>query len=149
MGFALGLIKWIELKNLTDVLLSRSFIAAHPGTHIVSISGGSAQLGMVESQGQMTGLRQFKWSTHCSYRAPSKSMRLVHTVSQRVTFRNALHRSILCFFTNHGSENDLLLCNVTVWTGAVWEDGWFCLWRRTGATCFCQHCRAEIIRLNS
>lgn len=50
-------------------------------------------------------------------------MRLVHTVSQRVTFRNALHRSILCFFTVHGSENDLLLCNVTVWTGAVWEDG--------------------------
>lgn len=29
------------------------------------------------------------------------------------------------------------------------EDGWFGLKRRTGAVCFCQHSRAEIIHLNS
>ena len=106
MGFVFGLIKWIGLKNLTDVLLPRSFIATRPGTHIVSISGGSAQLGAV------TGTDD-RFTTRCSYRAPSKSMRLVHTVSHTATFRNTLHRSILCFFTIHGWENDLPLCNVT------------------------------------
>lgn len=124
MVFAHGLIKWIELKNLTDVLRPRSFTASRPGTHIVSISGGSVQLGTAESWGQMTGLRRFKWSTLCSYRAPSKSMRLVCTVSQTVTFTNGLHRSMLCILAAHGVENYLSVFGIIhgpgVWRWMTW-----------------------------
>lgn len=105
MVFAFRLIKWIELKNLSYFSWLRSFTASRPGTHIVSISGESVQLGTVESYGQTTGLRHFKWSTLCSYSALSKSMRLVYTVSQTVTFWNWLHRSILCILPLHEVEN--------------------------------------------
>lgn len=78
MVFAFRLIKWTEMKNVTVFLWLRSFTASRPGTHIVSISGGSVHLGTVESYGRMAGLRQLKWSTLCSYSALSKSMRLVY-----------------------------------------------------------------------
>ncbi len=72
MVFALSLIKWIELKSLTDFLWLRSFTAPRPGAHIVSISAGSDQLGTAESQRQMTGLQQFKWPTLYSYSSAVK-----------------------------------------------------------------------------
>lgn len=86
MSFALRLIKKIELKTLTDFLFFffvwlGSFIASHPEKHV----GDSSVLpGTVELQWQVTSLQELKWSSHFTYKALSKSMRLVHTVSQTV-----------------------------------------------------------------
>lgn len=106
MSFALRLIKKIELKTLTDffvVVWLGSFIASHPEKHV----GDSSVLpGTVELQWQVTSLQELKWSSHFTYKALSKSMRLVHTVSQTVTFSNGIPGSILCIGALHELEND-------------------------------------------